>query len=118
MVSLDTSASVGHGSVASAHGEYTHHRGVKKNDGNEAAQPQAPFAVPIAGNFATLAPLGTWLLGGQIRQHTGDAQCTAGVGHGHRGQPRTIPIYNEYTGTTDATETAEIRARVDGYTDQ
>ena len=29
--------------------------------------------------------------------------------------PRTIPIYNEYTGATDATETAEIRARVDGY---
>jgi membrane fusion protein, multidrug efflux system len=29
--------------------------------------------------------------------------------------PRTVPIYNEYTGTTDATETAEIRARVDGY---
>jgi RND family efflux transporter MFP subunit len=29
--------------------------------------------------------------------------------------PRTIPIYNEYTGSTDATETAEIRARVDGY---
>src|SRR5882724_5943604 len=32
--------------------------------------------------------------------------------------PRTIPIYNEYTGNTDATETAEIRARVDGYVDQ
>src|SRR5882724_1302218 len=32
--------------------------------------------------------------------------------------PRTIPIYNEYTGNTDATETAEIRARVDGYIDQ
>ena len=32
--------------------------------------------------------------------------------------PRTIPIYNEYTGTTDATETAEIRARVDGYIEQ
>ena len=32
--------------------------------------------------------------------------------------PRTIPIYGEYTGTTDATETAEIRARVDGYIDQ
>jgi RND family efflux transporter MFP subunit len=32
--------------------------------------------------------------------------------------PRTIPIYNEYTGTTDATETAEIRARVDGYVDR
>jgi membrane fusion protein (multidrug efflux system) len=29
--------------------------------------------------------------------------------------PRTVPIYNEYTGNTDATETAEIRARVDGY---
>jgi membrane fusion protein, multidrug efflux system len=29
--------------------------------------------------------------------------------------PRSVPIYNEYTGTTDATETAEIRARVDGY---
>jgi RND family efflux transporter MFP subunit len=29
--------------------------------------------------------------------------------------PRTVPIYNEYTGTTDATETAEIRARVNGY---
>ena len=32
--------------------------------------------------------------------------------------PRTIPIYNEYTGNTDATETAEIRRRVDGYIDQ
>ena len=32
--------------------------------------------------------------------------------------PRTIPIYGEYTGTTDATETAEIRARVDGYIDR
>ena len=32
--------------------------------------------------------------------------------------PRTIPIYNEYTGTTDATETAEIRARVDGFIEQ
>jgi multidrug resistance efflux pump len=29
--------------------------------------------------------------------------------------PRTVPIYNEATGNTDATETAEIRARVDGY---
>jgi membrane fusion protein, multidrug efflux system len=29
--------------------------------------------------------------------------------------PRSVPIYNEYTGSTDATETAEIRARVDGY---
>ena len=35
-----------------------------------------------------------------------------------RSTPRTIPIYNEYTGTTDATETAEIRARVDGYIEQ
>jgi RND family efflux transporter MFP subunit len=32
--------------------------------------------------------------------------------------PRTIPLYTEYTGTTDATETAEIRARVDGYIEQ
>jgi membrane fusion protein, multidrug efflux system len=32
--------------------------------------------------------------------------------------PRTIPFYSEYTGTTDATETAEIRARVDGYLEQ
>jgi membrane fusion protein, multidrug efflux system len=32
--------------------------------------------------------------------------------------PRAIPIYNESTGTTDATETAEIRARVDGYIEQ
>ena len=32
--------------------------------------------------------------------------------------PRAIPIYNEYTGSTDATETAEIRARVDGYIEQ
>jgi membrane fusion protein, multidrug efflux system len=32
--------------------------------------------------------------------------------------PQTIPIYGEYTGTTDATETAEIRARVDGYIDR
>src|SRR5262245_17567493 len=32
--------------------------------------------------------------------------------------PRSIPIYNEFTGTTDATETVEIRARVDGYIEQ
>src|SRR5262245_34368217 len=32
--------------------------------------------------------------------------------------PRSIPIYNEFTGTTDATETVEIRARVDGYVEQ
>jgi membrane fusion protein (multidrug efflux system) len=32
--------------------------------------------------------------------------------------PRTIPIYQELTGTTDATETVEVRARVDGYIDQ
>jgi membrane fusion protein (multidrug efflux system) len=32
--------------------------------------------------------------------------------------PSAIPIYNEYTGSTDATETAEIRARVDGYIEQ
>jgi membrane fusion protein (multidrug efflux system) len=35
-----------------------------------------------------------------------------------RVSPRTIPIFSEYTGTTDATETAEIRARVDGYLEQ
>jgi RND family efflux transporter MFP subunit len=29
--------------------------------------------------------------------------------------PKNVPIYSEYTGSTDATETAEIRARVDGY---
>jgi RND family efflux transporter MFP subunit len=29
--------------------------------------------------------------------------------------PKNVPIYSEYTGTTDATETAEIRARVNGY---
>ena len=29
--------------------------------------------------------------------------------------PRSVPIHSEYTGNTDATETAEIRARVDGY---
>ncbi len=70
MVSLVASASVGHGSMASAHGEYTRHRGVKKNDGNEAAQPHVPFVVPIGDNRATLAPLGGRLLGGQIRQHS------------------------------------------------
>ncbi|HSF30327.1 MAG TPA: efflux RND transporter periplasmic adaptor subunit [Candidatus Tectomicrobia bacterium] len=32
--------------------------------------------------------------------------------------PRSVPIYSEYTGTTDATETAEIRARVDGYVEK
>ena len=32
--------------------------------------------------------------------------------------PRALPIYTEYTGTTDAPETAEIRARVDGYIEQ
>jgi membrane fusion protein (multidrug efflux system) len=32
--------------------------------------------------------------------------------------PRAVPIYSEFTGTTDATETVEIRARVDGYIEQ
>jgi membrane fusion protein (multidrug efflux system) len=32
--------------------------------------------------------------------------------------PRSVPTYSEYTGSTDATETAEIRARVDGYIEQ
>ena len=32
--------------------------------------------------------------------------------------PMAIPIYNEYTGTTDATGTVEVRARVDGYIEQ
>jgi membrane fusion protein (multidrug efflux system) len=32
--------------------------------------------------------------------------------------PRTIPIYNEFTGTTDATETVEVRARVNGYVEK
>jgi membrane fusion protein, multidrug efflux system len=33
-------------------------------------------------------------------------------------QPKTLPLYTEYTGTTDALETAEIRARVDGFIEQ
>jgi len=32
--------------------------------------------------------------------------------------PKALPLYTEYTGTTDALETVEIRARVDGYIDQ
>src|SRR5688500_9269271 len=29
--------------------------------------------------------------------------------------PKTYPLYTEYTGTTDALDTVEIRAQVDGY---
>ena len=32
--------------------------------------------------------------------------------------PRALPLYTEYTGTTDALETVEIRARVDGFIEQ
>jgi membrane fusion protein (multidrug efflux system) len=32
--------------------------------------------------------------------------------------PKTFPLYTEYTGTTDALETVEIRARVDGFIEQ
>jgi membrane fusion protein, multidrug efflux system len=32
--------------------------------------------------------------------------------------PNALPLYTEYTGTTDALETAEIRARVDGFIEQ
>jgi membrane fusion protein (multidrug efflux system) len=32
--------------------------------------------------------------------------------------PKTLPLYTEYTGTTDALDTVEIRARVDGYIEQ
>ncbi len=32
--------------------------------------------------------------------------------------PKALPLYTEYTGTTDALETVEIRARVDGYIEQ
>ena len=32
--------------------------------------------------------------------------------------PKALPIYTEYTGTTDALETVEIRARVDGFIEQ
>jgi membrane fusion protein (multidrug efflux system) len=32
--------------------------------------------------------------------------------------PRALPLYTEYTGTTDALETVEIRARVDGFVEQ
>src|SRR5688500_888905 len=32
--------------------------------------------------------------------------------------PKALPLYTEYTGTTDALETAEIRARVDGFIEQ
>jgi membrane fusion protein (multidrug efflux system) len=32
--------------------------------------------------------------------------------------PKTLPLYTEYTGTTDALETVEIRARVDGFIEQ
>ena len=29
--------------------------------------------------------------------------------------PKALPLYTEYTGTTDALDTVKIRARVDGY---
>src|SRR5215216_4887731 len=32
--------------------------------------------------------------------------------------PKALPLYTEYTGTTDALDTVEIRARVDGYIEQ
>src|SRR5262245_17802655 len=32
--------------------------------------------------------------------------------------PKALPLYSEYTGTTDALETVEIRARVDGFIEQ
>jgi membrane fusion protein (multidrug efflux system) len=32
--------------------------------------------------------------------------------------PKKLPLYTEYTGTTDALETVEIRARVDGFIEQ
>src|SRR4029453_5360486 len=32
--------------------------------------------------------------------------------------PKALPLYTEYTGTTDSLDTADIRARVDGYIDQ
>src|SRR5712691_11534565 len=32
--------------------------------------------------------------------------------------PKTVPLYTEYTGTTEALDTVEIRARVDGYIEQ
>jgi membrane fusion protein, multidrug efflux system len=32
--------------------------------------------------------------------------------------PKTLPLYTEFTGTTDSLDTADIRARVDGYIDQ
>src|SRR5207247_4815119 len=32
--------------------------------------------------------------------------------------PKALPLYTEYTGTTDSLETVEIRARVDGYIEQ
>src|SRR5215831_15934066 len=32
--------------------------------------------------------------------------------------PKALPLYTEYTGTTDALDTVEIRSRVDGYIEQ
>jgi membrane fusion protein (multidrug efflux system) len=32
--------------------------------------------------------------------------------------PKTLPLYTEYTGTTDALDTVEVRARVDGFIEQ
>jgi membrane fusion protein (multidrug efflux system) len=32
--------------------------------------------------------------------------------------PKALPLYTEYTGTTDSLDTVDIRARVDGYIDQ
>lgn len=83
MVSLGAFTGVAHGSVVSGRGEWTSHRGVKKSDGNQAAQPHAPFVVPIGGHLATLAPLGGRFAQRLNRQYTGEAQRTAGDGHRH-----------------------------------
>jgi membrane fusion protein (multidrug efflux system) len=32
--------------------------------------------------------------------------------------PKALPLYSEYTGTTDSLDTVEVRARVDGYIEQ
>lgn len=32
--------------------------------------------------------------------------------------PKTLPLYTEYTGTTDTLDTVEVRARVDGFIEQ
>ena len=56
-------------------------------------------------------------LGRALPDKTWDAQRAAAHVSVIEVSPK-APLYTEYTGTTDALETVEIRARVDGFIDQ